>query len=148
MKRKCNYCDRPYQAQRPTSKFCSNNCRARNSQTGGPIRRDPVQPCSNKAGLAAGSMDAVADPSSPGDNNSLVKATRSELEAAGVVDTMLGQQALSIAIQMSGFETASGMAALSKELSRVMAEALRSAVSATADAVDELSARRDAKLAG
>jgi hypothetical protein len=80
-------------------------------------------------------------------NNSLIRATRAELEAYGVVDSMMGQQALRIAEQMSGFETAGGMASLSKELSRVMAEATRSAVLVD-DPTDELRLKREARRAG
>jgi hypothetical protein len=107
-------------------------------------------------GIAAPSRATAATPAgtsinpdatSPNfDANSLVRATIKDLETAGVLDTMLGQQAIRIATQMSGFETAGGMASLSKELSRVMAEALRAAAAVAVDDVDELKARRDAKV--
>lgn len=146
MKRKCNVCGRSYQAQRPTSKFCSSTCRVRNHQNPGVYSQDTanikVQP------RRVSSVDTVEPPDS-GPNapsNSLEQATRTELEAAGVLDTLMGQQALRIAQQMSGFETAGGMASLSKELSRVMNEALRAAT-VVDDPVDELAARRDAKRA-
>ncbi|WP_201029539.1 hypothetical protein [Mycolicibacterium canariasense] len=88
-------------------------------------------------------------PSPDGDGgNSLVKATMVELEAAGKLDSMLGQQALALARRMSGEVT--GIAALSKELSRVMAAATANtpgSVAAVADGIDELRARRDAKRA-
>jgi hypothetical protein len=77
----------------------------------------------------------------------LVVATKVELEAAGRLDSVLGQQALRLAQQMSGFETGGGMAALSRELRATMAEATRGAAVA-ADPLDELKARRDAKRAG
>jgi hypothetical protein len=145
MKRKCNYanCGRSYEAMRPTSKFCSSNCRARNHQTA----PRPVSSRPKKAAPADTSIGSAATSSKDGEPNSLVTATRKELEAAGVADTMMGQQALRIAQQMSGFETAGGMAALSKELSRVMAEAVRTAPPLVADPVDELAKRREEKLA-
>ena len=77
----------------------------------------------------------------------LLDATRAELDAVGRVDTVHGQIALIIAARMSGFETGSGTAVLSKELRAVMAEALRGATAAM-DPVDELRARRDAKCGG
>jgi hypothetical protein len=138
MKRKCNVCRLSYEAQRPTSKFCSPNCRATNARTA-PMSWTPVHPVPP----ASASIASIT----PTDS-SLVKAIRSELDAAGVADTASGQQALRLATQLSGYDTASGMAALSRELSRVMAETLRVAVSLMADPVDELAARRDAKLAG
>jgi hypothetical protein len=164
MKRNCNYarCGRSYEAIRPTSKFCSNNCRARHSQTKGsyvPVetRNVPIQTRSNSINQGA-NLDKKAPPV-PEDggeledndstfNSSLVKVTKNELEAAGVLNTMEGQQALRIAQQMSGRETAGGMASLSKELSRVKAEAMRSAPPLMADPVDELALKRDAKRVG
>lgn len=154
MKRNCNQCGRSYEAQRPTSKYCRASCRtqySRNPATAWSnsmqIGKKKVAPAVKSSSSAADSIDPVVNSKPAGDSNSLVKATLSELEAAGAVDTMLGQQALRIATEMSGFGTAGGMAALSKELSRVMAEALRVAISAIADPVDELAARRDAKMA-
>lgn len=71
-------------------------------------------------------------------------ATRAELEAAGRLDSMLGQVALLLAERMCEFDTGSGTAALSKELRAVMATAVQGAPAA-ADPVDELRARRDRK---
>lgn len=86
-------------------------------------------------------------------DNSLVKATKAELEAAGKADTMLGQQAIALAARMSGSETSAGIASLSRELRTVMAAAIGAALpsapaAGTGDRVDELRARRDAKRAG
>lgn len=85
--------------------------------------------------------------------NPLVMATKRELEAAGKLDTMLGQQALILAARMSGTETAGGVGTLSKELSRVVAAAIGSGPPAApaagaGDDIDELRARRNAKRAG
>lgn len=148
MKRNCNQCGRSYEAIRPQSKYCKPSCRVQHSRNPASPRRDSVQIRSKKASPAADSINQDLDSPAIDGSNSLVKATMTELEAAGVLDTMLGQQALRIATQMSGFETAGGMAALSKELSRVMAEAMRAAVPLVADPVDELAKRREEKLVG
>jgi hypothetical protein len=116
-------CGREYEAKRKDSLTCSATCR------------------SNK-------RNAKAAP--PPVENSLVAATRRELEAAGKVDTMLGQLALSLAGRMNGVLT--GHASLSKELRLVTAAAV-GAVATTGDGpvvdvVDEVRARRDAKRAG
>jgi hypothetical protein len=85
----------------------------------------------------------------PAGGNSLVQATRRELEAADKVDTMLGQQALALAARMSGTETPGGIASISRELRTVMAAAIGPVSKVTkADSVDELRARRDAKRTG
>lgn len=149
MKRNCDYCRRPYMAQRPQSKYCSAKCRVQMSRTPKsyvPVKgkKPPKEKAVESKQLPVENVD-LNDPS-PSDH-ALVRITKAELEAAGVLDTMLGQQALRVATQMCGYETAGGMASLSKELSRVMAEAMRAAVPLVADPVDELAARRDAKLA-
>ncbi|KQH75586.1 hypothetical protein AO501_25245 [Mycobacterium gordonae] len=86
-------------------------------------------------------------------DNPLVAATKRELEAAGKLDSMLGQQALALAARMSGADTVAGYASLSRELRTVMAAAIGTAPAAPpaagqGDEVDELRARRDAKRAG
>jgi hypothetical protein len=74
----------------------------------------------------------------------LYLATLSELEAHGLVDSRIGQQALALAEKMTGaFDTGSAKAALSKELDRLVDKALAS-VTKAADPVDEMKARRDA----
>jgi hypothetical protein len=74
----------------------------------------------------------------------LLEATRRELEAAGVAETALGQQAIELARRMSD-PRAMGLsvAPISKELRSVMAEAMKDAPKASS--LDELRARRDRK---
>lgn len=126
MQKLCAVCGHSYETKRKDSITCSATCRSRKRNM-----------------LPAG---ASAD-------NSLVKATKAELEAAGKLDTRLGQQALILAARMSGTETPSGVGTLSKELDRVMAAAIGAApptapAAGQGDRVDELRARRDAKRAG
>jgi hypothetical protein len=78
----------------------------------------------------------------------LYATTRQKLEAVDRVDTVAGQQALTLAARMSSpSETGAAIASLSRQLSVVMAEALAGATVA-ADPVDELGARRERKYAG
>jgi hypothetical protein len=78
----------------------------------------------------------------------LVSTTRRELESAGRLDTVLGQQTLILAERIdSPHETASGTAALSKEF-RAVREAALEGVGIAANPLDELRARRERKLAG
>lgn len=128
MRRNCDACGREYEARRKDSRTCGSTCRNRKARG--------------------------AAPASKGDgcDNSLVAATRRELEAARKLDTMLGQQALALAARMSGTETTGGIAALSRELRTVMAAAVGAIPAAPpapgqGDGVDELRARRDAKRA-
>lgn len=122
MQRSCHVCGRDFEAKRKDAITCSATCRSR--------KRNVVPP---------------SDPS----DNSLVKATRTELEAAGKVDTMLGQLALTLAARLRTEMT--GASTLSKELRAVVAEACgttATGAAAVVDDVDELRARRDAKRVG
>ena len=126
MQRICEVCDNSFEAKRKDAKTCSSTCRSN--------KRNQVP------AVDPGLVEA----------NSLVKATRVELEAAGKVDTALGQLAISLAGRMSG--TTTGLAALSRELRSVMDAAIGkpagSGGSTGGDGIDELRARRDAKRAG
>jgi hypothetical protein len=92
----------------------------------------------------------VSVPSAAGSESPLVKATRAELEAAGKLHTVLGQVALVLAAAMTTAQTTAGVAALSRELSRVTDAAIGTARTTTpspgqSDGIDELRERRDAK---
>lgn len=121
----CDYCAEPIESKSRNARFCSPECRARNKDTPRPPTAVPLQ--------------AVPDPAT-----GLVDALTKELADAKRLDTVLGQQALALAVKMSGFESGSSLAALSKELRTVMAEATRGAEVA-ADPLDELKLRRDRK---
>lgn len=125
MTRTCSSCGRPFEAERSTAKYCGPTCRKRAS-------RRPSEPSGPVAALPIG----------------LVEATRTELAAAGQESSALGQAALRLAERMCGeFDTGSAVAALSKELRAVMAEALADAPKA-ADAMDELALRRAQRASG
>lgn len=118
-------CGRTFQATNPRAKYCSSTCRSRGNRAGGSVVELPTQEPTNDSGLLA--------------------ATRSELSAAGVLDTVLGQQALELAARISSpMSTGASVASLSKELRVVMVEATAGA-QAVGDPLDELRARRDAK---
>jgi len=123
MKRTCPGCDGEFEGKRSTAVYCSPTCRKRGQRRAveGPIEAAPA-------------------------TGGLVAATRTELEAAGRIGSMLGQQALALAarIEASERETGASVASLSKELRAVMVEAMKGAVVA-ADPLDELRARRDRK---
>lgn len=124
MRRICVTCGREYVAKRSDSRTCGETCRKRRTR------------------------GAVAMPELI-EGNSLVEATRRELEEAGKVDTMLGQQALALAARMTGTETPGGIASISRELRTVMAAAIGPVSKGVqADSVDELRSRRDAKRTG
>lgn len=129
MQRICKGCGNAFEAKSKAALSCSSTCRSRKAR-----------------GSTAAAQPEISE-------NSLVTATKRELEAAGKFDTMLGQQAIALAARMSGTETVAGIASLSRELRTVMAAAIGAAPAAPpaagqGDEVDELRARRDAKRAG
>ena len=127
MERPCDDCGRMYEAKRASSRFCGDTCKKR-------AQRRP-----------AGAPAPIAEAPEP--TSGLVEVTRRTLEDAGRLDTVLGQQALALAQRLaSPRETGASVATMSRELRAVMAEALRG-VAVAADGVDEMKARRDAKLA-
>jgi hypothetical protein len=124
MNRACAGCGRPYDARSARSRFCSQRCQ--------------------KRAYRAGVSSLVALPRPEQGASDYERALRAELEAAGALDTFLGVLAMTLAYHfVSPYETASGLVALSKELSRVLAE-IR-APAPTPDVVDEMSAHRDRK---
>lgn len=128
MRRNCDACGREYEARRKDSRTCGSTCRNRKARGASSVSKGD------------------------GCDNSLVAATRRELEVAGKLETMLGQQALALAARMSGTETSGGIASLSRELRTVMAAAIGVVpagvpAAGQGDDVDELRARRDAKRA-
>jgi len=138
MERKCLVCGTPYLAQRPQAKYCGATCRQR-ARRGGLAGAPPA--------AVAAATAAVNTVESAGSSSGLIAAVTAELEAAGRLNTVAGQHALELAnriVNAPGMNT--GVAALSKQLQAVLAEALRdAATSGAVDPVDELKARRDAK---
>lgn len=129
MQRNCIQCGKPFEGQRVTAKYCSATCRVYRSRSGPPPARPAV------------TVQVVSDRPVSG----LFDSVHAELEVLGKVDTVDGQHALELAnriVSAPGMNT--GVAALSKELSRVLGE-VRGGSSAVLNPLDELKARRDAK---
>lgn len=128
MQRSCDSCGVEYQAKRKASRYCSDTCRKRAQRSPDRSPRRSVEP--RDGGVPR-----------------LVTATRAELEDAGRLDTVLGQQAMALAERIaSPHETGAAVASLSKELRAVM-EAALDGVATKADPLDELRARRERKRA-
>jgi hypothetical protein len=127
VKRECDSCGTAFEAKRAHARWCSARCSKR-GQRGALRLPDPV---------------TVVDVEPV-----LVASVRADLVEAGVVDTPIGLQALHVAARMSGAtaDTGSSYAALSRELSRLLAEANVGALT-KADPLDELQRRRAAKVA-
>lgn len=130
MTRSCTQCGRPFEAQSSRAKFCSSTCRARKSEGVTPRATKPAQTAPEPA---MGAQES---------------SVRSALAEAARESSPLGIAALILArrLDASASETPQAVAALVRELRATLVEALDGAGQA-ADTVDEVGARRDAKLA-
>ena len=128
MTRTCAQCGKSFEARSSRAKFCSSTCRARKSE-GHPSR----EPSTGSAEQPPAGQEA---------------SVRTVLEAAGRESHPLGIASLVLArrIDASAQETPQALAALVRELRATLVDALDGAGQA-ADTVDEVGARRDAKLA-
>lgn len=129
----CDVCGEPFVAARENARFCSAKCRKRHS-------RNPD---------AGGPSVISATPQVLDGGGSIEEATRAQLDAVGRVGSPLGQIALLLARRLDENRRESGMgvAAVVREHTRVLADAVRGAAVA-ADPVDEVRERRDRKRAG
>ncbi len=136
--RKCDSCGKSYVAKRANSRYCGATCRKRGQRSGSV--KNAGKP---KAGKVPESLDQLGEMLGA----DFVGSIRAELEAAGRLESSLGQQALLLARKLgTPMDTGSSSASLSRELRAVMAEALRG-VAGVADPLDELGALRVRKLA-
>lgn len=129
MTRTCAVCETKFEAKTKRHTYCGAKCRQRKHRGATP-------------------------PEVVGDDSSLVAAVQAELEAAKALASVDGQLALRIARKIEkSADTGSGVAALVRELKALLADATGAPRGGGAggrppdDEVDELRARRDAKLA-
>lgn len=148
MERSCDMCGKAYTPKRVTSQYCSSACRTRATR----LRAAGVRPALAAVAPAPQGIPVAAAAPAAGSpaGGGLVASTRQQLEVAGRLDSILGQQALVLAARLevtSGVDTGSSLAAVSKELRAVMAEAL-AGVAVADDPIDELRRRRELKRSG
>lgn len=131
--RSCEMCGKTIQG-RSDKKYCSPSCRAKAR-----ARKMSSEP----EHIAASSFE----PPSGLSEGDLFDTVRSRLDRAGRLDGVEGQQALVLARQLSAkVAVPSGLASLSRELSRVMDAALAGTEPEKEDVVDELASRRESLL--
>jgi hypothetical protein len=132
----CDQCGEDFEARSIRARLCSNKCRQRASR--------------GQRNAESAPNIVQLTPVSPLDGSefALVDATRRELDAAGVLDTVAGHLALELAAQVcASRDTGSAKAAASKEFRAVMADALKD-VAKQADSLDELASRRLKRASG
>lgn len=130
MQRSCEACGGAYEAKRSSSRFCSDRCRKRAKRSG---LNEPVPPRGPEHEAASAVLPSVVR----------------QLTEAGALDSPAGQLCVTLATRLDtpGIDTGSAVAAVSRELRAVLADALGTAETA-ADPIDELRERRDRRNAG
>lgn len=119
----CEQCGEAFEAARRTRKYCGDRCRQQARRSATPEEAEAIEPRLPR----------------------LVELTRKELESLGKLDTVLGETALTLASRMTAAkDTGSAIAALSRELDRVMLR-LRSGAAKQEDEVASARRRRDEK---
>lgn len=132
MQRNCDVCQESFEAKRPQARYCSTRCRTRASRAGIAHSRRPgaTAPAATVTREASGLADAV----------------RAALESAGRANTVAGHHAIELADRIVNAPAINtGVAALSKQLQNVLAEALSGQTGPQRNPLDELKARRDRK---
>jgi len=123
VKRTCAWagCGVEFETSSPRARFCSSTCRSRNSRAQNAPA--PAPTAAKKPSVKKAAAAKVPTTAPKADEHAFVKATRRELVGLEALESMLGQQVLTIADRMGrGAETGSAMASLSKEHSRLMGE--------------------------
>lgn len=119
----CAQCGEAFEAARRTRKYCGDRCRQQARRAAPPEEAEDLEP---RLPL-------------------IVELTIKELEAMGKTHTVLGAQALTLATRMTSTkDTGSAIAALSRELDRVMLR-LRAGAKENEDEVSSARRRRDEK---
>lgn len=120
-------CGQAFDARSPRAKFCSDRCRKQASR-GGEVRTIRPQPPQPQPTVGTVESEVAR-----------------ELEEAGRLDSALGAQCVALArrIDAPGADTGSAVAAVSKQLTALMAEATRGLKATSPQQLrDELAERR------
>lgn len=139
MQKPCETCSTPFEYGNNKARFCSDKCRKRAARRLAKVVEFPAQ---------TPELTPQNDPNQAQSTpiSSLLGKIRSTLAESGVLETPNGQLALKLAerLETQTNDSGSSVAALSKELRMVMAEALNRVVAAD-DPIDELQRRREAR---
>lgn len=132
MERECVVCGQSFTAERSSRRYCGSGCRAKASETRARERSGPAR---------VRQLPGADDGSAPEPSDSVEVAVRADLEKAKKRGTVLGQQALAIARRLDHAmaDSGSAVAALSKELTGLMAQVI--VPDDESDALDEAQAK-------
>lgn len=135
----CARCGADFETRRRSARWCSDRCRTQASRARKAGKPDTVKPQPKPKARKPRPVEEAEVGVTP--------AVIRELAAAGRGETSAGRAAVALARRIDdGAESSAGLAALTRELSCRMAEALAD-VETAADSIDELRARREARRA-
>lgn len=132
MQKSCEFCGKPFNAQRAAARFCSDTCKKRRQRAGTPsLSLAPVNgdPESDDVPVVSG----------------LVATTQRTLEDARVLETVPGQSALILAARIAaGNDTGAAISSMVEQLGKQVAAAL--ALRESASWLDRVKEERDRVL--
>lgn len=157
--RTCEECGTAFVAKTKRAKFCETKCRVRANRRPSKTGAAKAKQSNQEPGKAGGTVTALPtaggplDETSPANPNtedvagSLADQVRKSLTDLKALDTIAGSQAVRVARQIDrGDDSGSAVATLSKELSRLVAEAKVEAAPRIKDAADDVMARVNEKF--
>lgn len=127
----CSHCGTAFEAQSSRASYCSSSCRGKAAR--------------QRERRGGNAMPAKPEAKAP-QPGALVSQTAADLAKLGVIDTIPGRAALALAYRIeSPMETGSAAASMTRELSRLVAEA-KALTPKQNDQVDDLDDSVGAKL--
>lgn len=138
MERRCVRCDRPFSAKRSSAKYCGSSCRGMASQERARAGGEVVDLSSRSVATEFAQALLGGMPDNTGERPRVYRMVEQRLSVAKKLETTGGQQALFLAFRLenSQGDTGSAIAALSRELDRVLTMVLDD-VKTEPDALDQ-----------
>lgn len=147
---RCEQCGTAFETPRRQARFCSSTCRSRNHRGKPAIAAVPDLTADTKKsrGKKAKAQTTESTPVDPAPTyDTLEEQLRASLGEINALETIAGMAAVRIAQQIDrGNDSGSAVVALSKELSRLRAEAIVEAAPKNRDGVDDIVDRVNDKL--
>lgn len=142
LQRLCEECGADFEAKTKRAKFCTTACRVRANRRPSKVGRAKSSGAAEVVQLHTAPSSTVDDP-----EDSLAGQVRRTLSEIDALTTVAGMAALRVARQIDkGEDSGSAVATLSKELSRLMAEARTEVAPKQKDAADDIVGRVQAKF--
>lgn len=147
----CEECGKPFEAKTRRAKFCHVNCRVRANRRPGKVGK--AKAAQSASGAPTGGQVVTLPTASGPDAGSeqpeglLAAQVRTSLTEYEALETFAGAAAVRVAQQIDrGEDSGSAVATMTKELSRLMAEARAEAAPKKRDGADDVMSRAAEKI--